>query len=286
MRRIAEKSARRIVDYMFGEIKKRADELAAERAAQLGIPKDRLVTPMEQMIAEFAHAERRWIKALRAGSFGDQRPELFIHDVAGAKVFTDFIPVDEMKRFFERSGRVEILEEQHHSGRYNATNMLLRYRVDRGRILARTLPPETVELLVSRHVAPASEIEREFRAFLDASDDTVHLEVIASSYEEMMESEIGRAMHETRIFEQRRAQEYRGHLAKNVEYLVEFALAFAMSPTPTLPELPIRIWARYMPDTVDDMLKALWGVQVGRAVPCPLDEDDRGSQFSATAPGN
>lgn len=269
MRRIAEKSARRIVEYIFREIKRRADELATERAEQLGIPKDRLITPVDMQIEEFAHAERRIIKAIRTGRLGDQpQPDLAIHDVAGVKVITDFAPLDELRRFFEQDERIELVEEQRHEGRYNATNFVVRYRLDKQRFLDQPPDRRVAEILAARGVAEPDELAAVHRAFVESAEDVVHVEVIAASYEEMMESEIGRAMHENRIIEQRRAQEYRGHLAKNVEYVVEYAFSFAISPTRELHELPVKVWVKYMPDTFDDVLKALWGISASTSIQC------------------
>jgi hypothetical protein len=268
-RRIAEKSARRIVDWIFAEIKRRADELATERASQLGIPKDRLITPVEQQIEEFAHAERRLIKSIRAGRIMEQpRPELSIHDLAGVKVITDFVPLDALRRWFAHNGRIQLLEEQRHEGRYNATNFVVRYRLDKALLLSQAPDERVTAILVSRGVASPGSILEAYRTFVETADEWVNVEVIAATYEDMMESEIGRAMHENRIIEQRRAQDYRGHLAKNVEYLVEFALAFAVSPTRTIPSLPLQVWVKYMPDTIDDALKQLWGITANTSIPC------------------
>jgi hypothetical protein len=284
MRRIAEKSARRIIEYIFREIQRRADELAEQRAWQLGIPKDRLITPVEQQIEEFAHAERRLIKAIRTGKVVDgPRADLPINDVAGVKVITDFVPLDRLRRFFDEGRRIEVLEEQKHEGRYNATNFVVRWRLDREQLLAQAPDDRVAGILISRGVATPDSLGDVYREFVRTADEHVNVEVIAASYQEMMESEIGRAMHENRIIEQRRAQGYRGHLAKNVEYLVEYALAFAMSPMRTIPDVPLRVWVKYMPDTFDDALKQLWGIPASASIPCSEALNGTGALLSATA---
>jgi hypothetical protein len=269
MRRIAEKSARRIVDYIFGEIKKGADELATERASLLGIPKDRLITPVEQQIEEFAHAERRLIKSIRTGRIMDgPRPDLVINDVAGVKIITDFVSLDALRAWFDGNGRVRLIEEQAHEGRYNAVNFVVRFKLDKDELLAQAPDERVSTILVARGVASPGSIAEVYRSFVESADDWVNLEIIAATYEDMLDSEIGLAMHENRIIEQRRAQEYRGHLAKNVEYLVGYALSFAVSPSLTLDELPLRVWVKYMPDTVDDALNRLWGIESASSIPC------------------
>lgn len=277
-RRIAEKGARRIIEYIYSEIKRRADDLAEERAAHLGIPKERLITPLEQQIEEFAHAERRLTKAIRMGTFINQRPDLAIHDVTGVKVITDFVPLERLREYFDRNPRIEVMEEETHQGRYNAVNFLLRYALDKDRLLARAPDSQAVAILVSRGVGAPGSVAEAYEQFVKSADEHVVIELIAASYVDMLESEIGRAMHENRIIEQRKQQEYRGHLAKNVEYLVEYALAFSVSPTRMIPQLPMRVWVKYMPDTFDDLLKTLWGIPASTSIPCTdasvIGEDD------------
>ncbi|MFH1081265.1 MAG: hypothetical protein V1766_13575 [Pseudomonadota bacterium] len=56
VRRLAEKSARRIIDRIFDTIKRHADTLADERAQLLGIPRENLLTAPEDMTEEFLQA--------------------------------------------------------------------------------------------------------------------------------------------------------------------------------------------------------------------------------------
>ena len=59
---------------------------------------------------------------------------------------------------------------------------------------------------------------------------------------------------------QRRAQQYRGHLSKNIEYLMGYLFAFPMSVQRDLSELPIKHWNRYLPDYFDEVLKDLFHI--------------------------
>ena len=52
------------------------------------------------------------------------------------------------------------------------------------------------------------------------------MEIIFSDYQEMLESEIGRCIHEDRIIEQRLYQPYRGPLARNIQHLLEYLFLF------------------------------------------------------------
>jgi hypothetical protein len=88
-------------------------------------------------------------------------------------------------------------------------------------------------------------------------------EIILSTYQEMLESEIGRCIHEDRIIEQRLRQQYRGPLARNIQCLMEYLFTFPSSPSPCQCELgglPIKLWNRYLPDYFDEVLKQLFHI--------------------------
>jgi hypothetical protein len=82
----------------------------------------------------------------------------------------------------------------------------------------------------------------------------------------MLESEIGRCMHEDRIIEQRLRQPYNGHLAKNIEYLMEYLFVFPYSSQFEIGELPIKLWNRYLPDYFDEVLRKLYHIPRGNTV--------------------
>ena len=259
-RRLAEKSARRIIDRIFDKIKEHADTLADERARLLGIPRERLLTAPADMTEEFLIAEKRLLDDLR-----EKRPIaedggiLAINDVAGVKVVLE---APEQPKLIELLGRFpdsEIVEEEIHTGRYNATNLLIRFRPPREKILLRPLGPGILNVMQGRGVPPG-ETNRSFTEFVRSGEEAVLLEIIFSDYQEMLESEIGRCIHEDRIIEQRLRQQYRGPLARNIEYLLEYLFVFPASRRQELGELPIKIWNRYLPDYFDEVLKQLFHI--------------------------
>jgi hypothetical protein len=70
--------------------------------------------------------------------------------------------------------------------------------------------------------------------------------------EDLVESEFGRSIHEVRILEQRAA--YTGRIAQNASWIIEYMLQLAISPTVSVDQLPIKIWGRYVRDTVSQAL--------------------------------
>ena len=99
-----------------------------------------------------------------------------------------------------------------------------------------------------------------FREFVLCGEDTVNLEIILSDYQEMLESEIGRCMHEDRIIRQRLEQQYTGQLAHNIEYLIGYLFMLPASNRMELEEMPIKLWHRYLPDYFDEVIKRLFNI--------------------------
>jgi hypothetical protein len=212
------------------------------------------------MTEEFLIAEKRLLDDLRekrpiAGDGGI----LAINDVAGVKVVLE---APEQRKLIELLGRFpdcEIVEEERHDGRYNATNLIIRFRPPREEILVRPLGPGILNVMQGRRFSPG-ETNQSFAEFVRSGEEAVLLEIIFSNYQEMLESEIGRCIHEDRIIEQRLRQQYRGPLARNIEYLLEYLFAFPSSHQQELGELPIKIWNRYLPDYFDEILKQLFHI--------------------------
>ena len=260
VRRLAEKAARRIIDRIFDRIKKHADTLADERARILGIPRERLLTAPADMTEEFLIAEKRLLSDLR-----EKRPIagngeiVAINDVAGVKVVLETSGQRKLIEHLSRFPDCEVVEEQRHAGRYNAANLLIRFRPPREEILSRPLGPGILNIMQGRGFS-AGEANQSFAEFVRSGEEDVLLEIIFSDYQEMLESEIGRCIHEDRIIEQRMCQQYRGPLARNIQDLLEYLFSFPASRQRELGELPIKIWNRYLPDYFDEVLKQLFRI--------------------------
>jgi len=262
VRRLAEKVARRISDWIYDAIKKRAMDLAAERAARLHVPRESLLSTPEEMLAEFIAAEERFTQDMKNLRIANDPDLLVINDVAGVKVVLEDGERAALRRALETFENCRVIEEERHQGLYNADNLVVRIEPPKEEIVSRPIPPVVREALVRRGMGVDRQAD-EFAAFVRSGEREVDLEIICSNYQELLESEIGRCMHEDRIISQRLHQQYRGHLAKNVEYLVRYLFLFPFSDRPDLEELPVRIWDRYLPDYFDSVIARLFHIPPG-----------------------
>ncbi|MDZ7580179.1 MAG: hypothetical protein U5R30_06030 [Deltaproteobacteria bacterium] len=259
VRRLAEKSARRIIDRLYATIKRRAEDLAEDRARLKGISREHLITPPEDMTAEFLKAESRVLDDLRQGQPIRDADGLVIQDVAGLKAIVE---QTDRSRFMDLIGNMrgcEVIEIEPHTGRYNAVNLIVRLRPDREQLASIPLGARLINVMRMRGAAPAA-ANRAFREFILSGEDSVNLEVILSDYQEMLESEIGRCMHEDRIIRQRLEQQYNGQLARNIEYLMGYLFMLPASKRVESEQTPIKLWYRYLPDYFDEVLKRLFNI--------------------------
>jgi hypothetical protein len=266
IRRIAEKCARRLIDYVLEQIRRRADELASERAHRLGIPRDQLVTPPEEMVEEFKHAERRILKSIRDGLFVAAMPQFYIDDVVGIRVLVD----QETNRKFEdwlgAAHDLSVVDEKRFSGNFSGRNMVVAWKLPLDELLSQPPDEAACTTFIQRNVGPnPAAIRRMYEDMIRTSSGYVRFEILTIDYEQVLEAEIGRSMHEEHIQAQRDRKEYTGRLAQNVESLMVYLFAFAQSSLPDLEHLPIKLRGSYLDDYVISSLRELWAPGVSEA---------------------
>lgn len=264
IRRIAEKCARRLIDYMVEQIRRRADELAVERALRLGIPKDKMITPHEEMVAEFAHAERRVLKSIRDGLLVAGMPQFFLDDVVGIRILTTPENAQRVDDYLASCTDLSIVDEKRFSGDFSGRNRVVVWRLPREELLARVPGEAVCDALVARGVeSEPRRIAALYEEFIRSDAGHVRFEILTLDYEQLLESEIGRSMHEDHIRAQRERVEYTGRLAQNVESLMIYLFAFAQSSATTMTEMPIKLRGTYLPDYLASLLRDLYAPNAG-----------------------
>ncbi|MCG6897558.1 MAG: hypothetical protein LJE60_10700 [Thiocapsa sp.] len=256
IRRLAEKSARRVVDWLYGEIRRRAPLGPVDPEACFGRPVDETGEGQRAPVLMLRRSERELLRRLRAAGPDRLSDDLEVNDVAGIKVIVE--PGDEGRLLgvLQELG-CRLVEREIHRGDYQAVNLLVDYSPDRGRILAQALPAKVLRVFRD-HGIGAETANRWFDAFIAGGEPSARVEIIYSDYEETLEGEIGRCMHEDRIIRQRRLHAYQSQLAQNVEFLLELIFTLPAAPDARLERLPVRLWDRYLPDYFDEVKRALF----------------------------
>ena len=95
-------------------------------------------------------------------------------------------------------------------------------------------------------------------SLLEGTASAICLELILSTSPDLIESELGLSIHEERITAQRNRKVYRGYIPMNVEFLIEYLFAVALSPKSRIDRLPVKLWGRYLPDTISYHIRQLY----------------------------
>jgi len=265
VRRVAEKASRRVADHLAGAIQESARTLAAQRASQAGLPLDHLITPLEVMEQEFEKAERIVSQAFRDQELVFPPATLRIDDFIGLKLVGSPETQVRIERAIAHHPRASIVEREVHTGDYNAVNLLVDLALPPvAEIVDRVLGQEW-HFAAGRGLSP-EELARGFTDYVERGARTFRAEVILTSYAELVESEFGRSMHEVRIIDQRERAAYKGRIATNASYIIEFLLMMALSPTVHVDALPVKMWGRYLPDTFSTAIWQLFGIIPGTAL--------------------
>ena len=259
-RRIAEKAARRVSDRLIGLIRDVGDRLAERRAERLGVAVEQLTSTPDEMAHDFLTAERVIARQFQADTINLGPEQVRIDDVAGVKFAGAPRELDAIEKIIYEHPRARVVEREEHRGRYNAVNIQLDL----------TLPPPDEYLKRAGHIdwsfgakrgISAEDLKRAFAPYMEAGARTVRVEVILTTYPELVESELGRALHERRVLRLRDATEYKGRIARNAAYIIEYLLALAYSPKTRVDEIPVKLWGHYLPETLEFAVNRLYGIE-------------------------
>jgi hypothetical protein len=258
-KRIAEKANRYIANWIFTMVQECARKMAEKRAGELGIPVERLVTPPEEMAAEFIAAEGAIAEDFRRGTVALDRPSLTIHDIGGIKIIGDADRLSRLEKKLAKHPMIRRVDKERHWGDYQATSLILEIPWDRESICRRYTDRQEWKKHLNRGI-PGEVLQKGLGPFWEGARPTLNIEVILSTFPDMVESELGRSIHEERIIAQRDNKVYQGYIPMNVELLIEYLFAVGLSPQNEIDLLPIKLWGRYLPDTIGFQIRKLYDV--------------------------
>ena len=258
-RRIAEKANRYIANWIFGMVQNQAQTMAEERAHQMGLPLQWLLTPPQEMETEFKTAEGAIAQGFREGAINLDRAALTIHDVAGIKIVAKPEALSRLEASLLDDPMITVVARENHAGNYNATSLILSVPWDKESICREYMESTAWENYLDRGI-PAADLARGLAPLVENAEPAINIELILSTFPDMVESELGNSIHEERIIAQRDNKIYKGYIPMNVEFLIEYLFHVGFSPRIRLASLPIRLWGRYLPDTMTSCFRQLYNI--------------------------
>jgi hypothetical protein len=258
--RAAEKAAYRMADALAGAIRKEAEVIASERAIAKGVALSELVSTQEQMSEDFIIAEARVAEGFRRRTIELDREALVINDIVGFKLIGDEDELARAEQALRAEPNAKVVEKQVHRGHYNATNLLVDIELPPIAQLVDDASKADWSVATARGLSP-EDARAHFADYVESGPRTIRTEIILTTYPELLESEFGRSLHELRILRLRERQPYKGQIADNARYLIEYLFQLAYSPTIHVSELPIKMWGRYLPDVLLAATRALYGIR-------------------------
>ena len=256
-RRIAEKANRYVANWIFKMVQESARKMAEQRAQNLGIPLESLLTTETEMVREFVKAEEAIAGGFQQGRIDFDKAAMAINDVGGIKIVADEDRLALLEEQLSHHPTFKILDRGTYQGNYQARSFILEMPWDRELICQSFIFKGAWERYRHRGI-PEEVLRKGLESFLWDAQPTLHIELILSTFPAMVESELGVSIHEERIMAQRRNKAYQGYIPMNVEFLIEYLLAVALSPEIHIEGLPVKLWGRYLPDTISFHIRQLY----------------------------
>ena len=252
VKRIAEKASRYASMILSETVRTTARELTDLMANHNG-------SGNEKSMTQLLKAEKEVMGRIKENGISLPVEPMKIKDILGVKIIDHGFGERALEAIISEMSGVSIVEKERHSGNYNAIHYVVELLVDFDFLIEKFSNSHKSFDCAKRGLLRENILE-DFARFIVNGSNTVQIDLILTTFEELIESEIGRSMHETRIFLQRQQKNYFGNIPTNVEYIIEYLLAIALSPVVSIEEIPIKIWGRYLPDSLSYSIRNLYSM--------------------------
>jgi hypothetical protein len=177
--------------------------------------------------------------------------------VGGVKILGGQEQLTKLEETLRSDHSIRVGDRENFHGSYEATSLILDVLWDAEEVCRRYRDTKSWEKYMNRGI-PETELKRGLEPFMEKAEERIKIELILSSPEAMVESELGDSIHEERIIAQRDVKPYKGYIPINVEFLLEYLFAVGFSPTAEIRDIPIKLWGRYLPDTLVMYIRELF----------------------------
>lgn len=196
------------------------------------------------------------------GRLAFSKDDLRIDDIIGTKFVGEQERLREIERCILQHPRVLSVDRKEHRGAYNDVNLVVK--------LACPPPSSTIDSLRQRNWSVAAErgldpkiVLQDIPEYIETGADSFTVEIILCTWDDLVESEFGEGLHEERVLHQRTDLPHSGQIATNASIAMIQLLLAAISPTVVVDDLPVKIWGRYLTDSLALSMSRLFGIDIG-----------------------
>ena len=257
IRRIADKVSRRVAEQLTGEIDAVARALAASRPRPIaGVDRD--IAPPSTPAAVGGAAERLVADRIRSGRITLDPEENRVDDVIGVKVIGTPSELETIEASLDNLEYTFAFQREVHAGTYEGIHYLVDLELPANEAILANMAGIDWSFAAGRGLREES-LDESFKSYIESCRRTFRVELILTTFDDLVESEFGVSIHEQRIVEQRDLADDFGRIARNASSIIEYMLRLATSPTINIDHIPIKIWGRYIRDTLNYAISELDG---------------------------
>jgi hypothetical protein len=249
IRRIADKVSRRVADQLTGEIDAVARALAASRPRGGTATVTNGASPVGALAGVRGAAERLVADRIRSGRITLDPNSQRVDDVIGVKVIASHGELEAIEASLDDLEYTWAFHREVHDGAYVGVHYVVDLELPPNEAILEKMHGIDWSFADGRGL-PVDGLATSFGSYLENCRRTFRVELILTTFEDLVESEFGAGIHEQRILDQRGLAADLGRIAQNASSIIEYMLRLATSPTIEISELPIKIWGRYVRDTV------------------------------------
>jgi hypothetical protein len=249
IRRIADKVSRRVADQLSGEIVAVAKALAASRPRHEIAGVEREIAPPSTPAAVAGAAERLVADRIRSGRITLDPERNRVDDVIGVKFIGTPAELETIEGSLDTLEYTLASQREVKVGSYEGIHYLVDLELPPNEVILARMENIDWSFAAGRGLA-VENLGDSFRNYIESCRRTFRVELILTTFDDLVESEFGVSIHEQRILEQRDLADDFSRIARNASTIIEYMLRLATSPRIQIEYIPIKIWGRYIRDTV------------------------------------
>ena len=250
--------SRRVAAQLTAEIDKVARNLAASRPRGVGGSVPKIESPPGMPAGVRGAAERLVADRIRSGRVVFEPDRQRVDDVIGVKIIASESEIPGIEAALDDLDNTWAFDREVHDGPYVGIHYLVDLELPPDEAIFENMRGIDWSFAAGRGLV-VDTLDERFRSYVESCSRTFRVELILTTFEDLVESEFGTCIHEQRILDQRDLASDFGRIAQNAAWIIEYMLSLAISPTIATGSLPIKIWGRYVRDTVAQSIARLDG---------------------------